>query len=191
MTRFVALLDACVLYPNYLRDILIQLALTDLYRAKWTHLIHEEWMRNLLKNRPDMKMVQLETVRDLMDKSIRDCLVQEFEGVIPSLALPDPDDRHILAAAIVSEAHVIVTFNLKDFPNSVLTKYNIEAKHPDDFIVDIIDLNPLKVMSALETARRRFKNPPKTFEEYMEILIKQELPKSVTIFRELHSEESQ
>ncbi|GBO53179.1 hypothetical protein APA_1086 [Pseudanabaena sp. lw0831] len=125
-----------------------------------------------------------------MDKSIRDCLVQEFEGLIPSLALSDPDDRHILAAAIVSEAHVIVTFNLKDFPNSVLTKYNIEAKHPDDFIVDIIDLNPLKVMTALETARKRFKNPPKTFEEYMEILVKQELPKSVAIFRELHSEES-
>jgi predicted nucleic acid-binding protein len=188
MTSFVALLDACVLYPNYLRDILIQLALTDLFRAKWTHLIHEEWMRNVLKNRPDLKMAQLEIVRDLMDKSVRDCLVREFEWLIPSLALPDPSDRHILAAAIASEANVIVTFNLKDFPDSVLSKYSIEAKHPDDFIVDIIDLNPLKVMAALETARMRFKNPPKTFDEYMEILVKQELSKSVTIFRELYSE---
>ena len=116
-SKFTVIYDACVLYPNYLRDILIQLAIADLFRAKWTNLIHDEWIRNLIENRPDLPKEKLNQVKDLMNSQVRDSLVTDFEQLIPSLALPDPNDRHILAAAIVAEADVIVTFNLKDFPD--------------------------------------------------------------------------
>ena len=116
-SKFTVIYDACVLYPNYLRDILIQLAIADLFRAKWTNLIHDEWIRNLIENRPDLPKEKLNQVKDLMNSQVRDSLVTDFEQLIPSLTLPDPNDRHILAAAIVAEADVIVIFNLKDFPD--------------------------------------------------------------------------
>jgi len=123
--KFTVIYDACVLYPNYLRDILIQLAITDLFRAKWTNLIHEEWIRNLIDNRPDLPREKLNQVKDLMNSQVRDSLITDFEQLIPSLTLPDPNDRHILAAAIVAEVDVIVTFNLKDFPDLYLSQYGI------------------------------------------------------------------
>ena len=99
-SNFTVLYDACVLYPAYLRDILMQLAMSDICRAKWTDLIHDEWIRNVLKNRPDLTIEQLTKTKELMNSHIRDCLVTDFEWLIPSLHLPEPDDRHVLAAAI-------------------------------------------------------------------------------------------
>ncbi len=78
----------------------MHLALTDLFRPKWTDDIHEEWMRSVLKTRPDLRREQLERTRDLMNAHVRDCLVTGYEDLIQGLALPDPDDRHVLAAAI-------------------------------------------------------------------------------------------
>jgi len=187
-SNFTALYDSCVLYSNYLRDVLVQLALTDLFRAKWTDLIHDEWIRNLLENRPDLPRERLMQVKELMNSQVRDSLVTDFEQLIPSLTLPDSNDRHILAAAIVAEADVIVTFNLKDFPNLELSQYKIAAKHPDDFIADLIDSNSFKVVSAIETCRQRLKKQPKTFDEYLEILLKQGLPLSVSMLRELQNQ---
>ena len=126
MSQYTAIFDACVLYPAPLRDLLMHLALTDLLRAKWTEAIHEEWIRSVLKNRPDLTRRQLERTRQLMNAHVRDCLVADYEDLIPVLTLPDPDDRHVLAAAIRSSADVIVTFNLADFPPEVLKKWGIE-----------------------------------------------------------------
>lgn len=100
MANFAAVYDACVLYPAPLRDLLLRLALTDLFRARWTDRIHEEWIRSVLENRPDLKPEQLERTRQLMNQAVPDCLVTGYEGLIDQLELPDPDDRHILAAAI-------------------------------------------------------------------------------------------
>ena len=100
MASLIAIYDACVLYPAPLRDFLMQLALTDLFRAKWTDRIHDEWIRNVLKNRPDLKKEQLEKTRELMNKSTRDALVENYDTLIESIQLPDPDDRHVMAAAI-------------------------------------------------------------------------------------------
>ncbi|MCL1489653.1 MAG: PIN domain-containing protein [Pseudanabaena sp. Salubria-1] len=186
-SKFTVIYDACVLYPNYLRDILIQLAIADLFRAKWTNLIHDEWIRNLIENRPDLPKEKLNQVKDLMNSQVRDSLVTDFEQLIPSLALPDPNDRHILAAAIVAEADVIVTFNLKDFPDLNISQYGITAKHPDDFIADLIGLNPFKVIAAVENCRQRLKKQPKTSNEYLEILLKQGLPLSVSKLKELQN----
>ena len=176
--------DSCVLYPAPLRDLLMQLALSDLYRARWTERIHEEWMRNVLKNRPDLSKEQLTRTKNLMDRSVRDCLIEGHEYIIPSLDLPDPDDRHVLAAAIKSQADIIVTMNLKDFPDYILSKYEIEAKHPDIFIADLIDIYPVQVTTAGETCRKRLKNPPKSINEYLEILLKQGLPITTSLLKE-------
>jgi hypothetical protein len=89
----------CVLYPAPLRDLLMRLALTDLYHAKWTQEIHKEWMRNLLKNRPDLTIERLESVRARMDLHVRDGLIEGYEELIDGIKLPDPNDRHVLAAA--------------------------------------------------------------------------------------------
>jgi predicted nucleic acid-binding protein len=184
-SNLTVLYDACVLYPNYLRDLLIQLATTDLFRAKWTEQIHDEWIRNLLKNRPNITPEQLQGLRQKINQSTPDCLVTGFEYLIPSLNLPDPDDRHILAAAIVAKADVIVTFNLKDFPAAILSSHEVIAQHPDDFIADLLDLHPWQVLEAIETIQNRFKKPPMSFEDYLAILVKQGLPTSVESLRQL------
>ena len=152
MATFTALYDACVLYPAPLRDLLMQLALTDLFRARWTDQIHNEWIRNLLANRPELAE-QLERTRTLMNSHVRDCLVTGYEPLIEGLALPDPDDRHVLAAAIRTRASVIVTFNLKDFPANVLEPLGVESQHPDEFITHLIDLNPAAVCAAAKRQR--------------------------------------
>lgn len=188
VSNFTVLYDACVLYPAPLRDLLMQLALSDLFRARWTNVIHEEWSRNVLKNRPDLTLEQLTRTQELMNSYVRDCLIANYEYLIPSLQLPDPDDRHILAAAIKGGVNAIVTFNLSDFPQSILNEYEIEAQHPDDFICDLIYLSPAKVAAAAEMCWQRLKHPPKSVNEYLETLLKQGLSISVSMLRELYNE---
>ena len=134
MSNYAALLDANVLYPAPLRDLLLQLAVADLFRAKWSADIHREWMGALLRNEPQRDRGVLERTRGLMDRATRDCLVSGYESLIPSLPLPDPDDRHVLAAAIVGRCDVIVTQNLKHFPIAALAPYGIGVQHPDEFL---------------------------------------------------------
>lgn len=115
-SSFTAVYDACVLYPAPLRDFLMWLGLSGRFRARWSAEIHDEWKRNLLANRPDLNASQLGRTSDLMDNAIPGALVTGHEDLIAGLQLPDPDDRHVLAAAIRCNASVIVTFNEKDFP---------------------------------------------------------------------------
>lgn len=96
----------------------MRLALSDLFRARWTDRIHAEWIDAALKERPNLERAKLGRTRDLMNTSIRDCLVAEYEPLINGLEFPDADDRHVVAAAVRARADVIVTFNLKDFPNT-------------------------------------------------------------------------
>lgn len=183
-SHFTVVYDACVLYPAPLRDLLMHLALSDLYRARWSDMIHDEWTRNVLANRPDLTQDQLNRTRQLMNAHVRDSLVTGFEYLIPSISLPDPDDRHVAAAAIHSGASLIVTFNLKDFPADALKSYNLEAQHPDDFIVDLLDLHPAGVLEAAASHRRSLKNPPKSADEYLDTLLAQGLTQSVAVMRQ-------
>lgn len=184
MASFTALYDACTLYPAPLRDLLMHLALTDLFRARWTDEIHDEWIRNLLANRPDLKPEQLERTRSLMNDHVLDCLVTGYEDLIEGLVLPDPADRHVLAAAIRGAASVIVTFNVDDFPSEYLDRFGIEAQHPDEFITHLIDLAPSAVCAAAKRHRASLKNPPKTVDEYLGALALQRLPETVSRLRE-------
>jgi PIN domain len=180
VATFTALYDACVLYPAPLRDLLMWLALTDLFRARWTNTIHEEWIGNLLENRADLTRQRLERTRDLMNRAVPDCLVEGYEGLIPGLSLPDPDDRHVLAAAIRGGADVIVTYNLADFPAEALAPHEIEAQHPDEFIGHLLDLDAGAVCTAVKRHRESLRNPPKTVAEYLDTLAQQSLPQTVT-----------
>ncbi|WP_240616864.1 PIN domain-containing protein [Sphingorhabdus sp. YGSMI21] len=180
-------MDACVLYPAPLRDVLIELSATDLYRAKWTAKIHNEWISNLLENRPDLTLQQLERTRDLMNAAVLDCMVVGYESLEEALELPDPDDRHVLAAAIHSGADAIVTMNLKDFPKEVVEKYDKEILHPDDFLHFQFELSEADFLTSVQRIIGRLKNPVISAEEYLETLELQGLPKTVSALSEFVS----
>lgn len=178
---FTVVYDANVLYPAPLRDLLMHLALTGVYRARWTLQIHEEWKRNLLLNREDLTREQLDRTSAAMDRAVPDALVSGYESLCRAVTLPDPDDRHVLAAAIKCGASVIVTFNLKDFPTEVLEPFEIEVMHPDDFIADLFDLDQAAVLQAAHAQRASLKNPPRTAREFLERLALQGLTQSVKL----------
>ena len=163
----------------------MQLALTGIFRAHWFAEVHEEWIRNLLKNRPDLTPDKLDRTRQLMDKALPDALVTGYEHLIDSIELPDKDDRHVVAAAIHCRASVIVTLNLGDFPAQALGRFSIEAQHPDDFVLALLENLPAHVVDAAKTHRMSLKNPAKTPDEYLAELDEQGLIKTVVGLREL------
>ena len=183
MATPIAVLDACVFYPAPLRDLCMHLHLADLFQPKWTNEIHEEWIRNVLKNRPDLKKSQLNRTRQLMDTHSLDCLTDGYQNLIPKVTLPDLNDCHVLAAAIHSTASLIITFNLKDFPKKYLNPYKINAIHPDDFLVALFLENMSKFSATLKKHRLSLKNPPKSINAYIETLEQQKLPKLTKLIK--------
>lgn len=175
----IVVLDACVLYPAGLRSLMMWLAVHGLIRPKWSEQIHEEWMRNVLKDRPDLTPAQLERTRRLMDEHGGDCLVTGYEQHIASLTLPDVDDRHVLAAGIESGADAIVTWNLSDFPKNIVKAHGIEVQTPDQLMCALLDANASAVLAAMKDHRASLKNPPKSPAEYLETLKLQGLPKTI------------
>lgn len=161
----------------------MHLALTDLFRARWTDMIHDEWIRNVRRNRPDLPPEQLERTRSLMNAHVRDCLVVGFEHLIPCIELPDAGDRHVVAAAIHCRADLIVTFNLTDFPKEHLEPFQLEVQHPDDFILHLLDLHPALVCEAAARHRQSLRHPPKNADEYLDTLLKQGLTQTVSDLR--------
>jgi hypothetical protein len=190
VASFTAFYDADVLYSSELRNLLMHLALTGLFRARWSAGVHDEWMRAVLRNRPDLKREQLERTRVLMDSHAEDALVTGYEDLIEGLCLPDPNDRHVLAAAIRGRADVIVTRNLRHFREADLEPYGIEAQHPDEFIVHLVDLAPGLVIEAAQRHRASLRNPTKSISEYLEMLERQALTETVAILREYMSGET-
>jgi len=179
MTTFTVVFDACVLFPAPLRDILMELAVSGLFRARWTDEIHDEWVRSLLRIRDDISAEKLLRTRELMNQAVPDSLVTDYQDLISGLMLPDENDRHVLATAIKCGASVIVTSNLVDFPADYLWKFGVEAQHPDDFIACQFDLNQPVACSAIKRLRQRLKNPPRSVAEYIQTLEKMSLPQTV------------
>jgi predicted nucleic acid-binding protein len=182
---FVVLYDACVLYPAPLRDLLVRLAHTGIVRARWSETILDECFRNILENRPDLKPDALQRTRALMTQAVADCIVTGFEALVEGLVLPDPNDRHVLAAAIAAGAQAIVTFNLDDFPANMLARYNVEAQHPDEFVLNAIDFAPGIVTTVVSEQAAALKSPPRTVGELLDTLRDQGLVRSVAKLREL------
>lgn len=185
MESFTVIYDACVLYPAYLRDLLVRLAITGLFRAKWTDQIHDEWIGNLLKNRPDLSPERLDRTRRKMNQYVPDSLVTHYESLIEGITLPDPNDRHVLAAAIRANASVIVTYNLSDFPAKTLENYGIEAQHPDEFLADLLSLSQWEFCHAVRMQRESLRNPPQSAEEMLAAFEIQRLPRLVAHLKEM------
>jgi hypothetical protein len=157
---FTVIYDACVLYPAPLRDLLMRLAVTGVVRARWTEAILDEMFRTIAAKRPDIEADRLLRTRRLMCSAVEDCLVTEHEGLADELDLPDDGDRHVVAAALRCSAQTIVTMNLKHFPPPILGPLNIEAQHPDTFVLDLLDLAPGLVLSAVKAQADALRSPP-------------------------------
>jgi hypothetical protein len=119
-------------------------------QAKWTVKILDEMLSALRRKRPDIGEGKAERLRERMNAAVRDCLVEGYEPLIDILDLPDPDDRHVLAAAIKVKAQLIVTRNRKDFPSKVLAEWGVRPKPPDDFVRDVLDLDPQAVWACIQ-----------------------------------------
>lgn len=183
--RYTALLDACVLYPIAMTDALMSLATAGLFAAKWSTKIEEEWIAALEQRRPDLKG-KLEFRRNSMREAVPDWEVSETAWVplVSSYELPDPGDRHVLAAAVAGHADCIVSSNLRDFPSEVISAYGIEVVDPDRFIVNQWDQDALVAMAAFKRMRARWKNPQATPENFARSLEQGGLPATAQRIRD-------
>lgn len=164
--RYTSVLDACVLHPAFLRASLLWFAAEKLYRPIWSEEIFGEWAQSL-ERRFDDPPQKLNTQRETMEKAFPGAMVQLPEGLIEGLKLPDANDRHVLAAAIVGRADAIITTNLKHFPPEICGRYSLEVIHPDDFLVNVIDLHQDRAVAACRKHRQVLKNPPYSAAEFV------------------------
>lgn len=167
--RYTAVLDANVLYPALLRDVLLSLAHADLYSAKWSAHIRDEWTRTLLRDRPTMAE-KIQAAVEAMEQAIPDGLVTGYEHLIAGLTLPDPEDRHVLAAAITGHADAIITWNERDFPEEVLNSFGIELQTPDEFVLNQVMLKAPVALAALKAMRIRWERPEVTATALVDLL---------------------
>jgi hypothetical protein len=147
--------------------------------------IHDEWTRNLLQDRPDLRPEQVARTRAKMDEAFSEALVRGYEHWIERLTLPDPDDRHVLAAAIHAGAGVIVTWNLSDFPPIALEPWRVEALSPDAFVSRLLDDDAETVAITLERHRTGLRQPPMSPTEYYAALGRAGLPRTAQGLMEL------
>ena len=181
--RFKCVLDTNTIYPIEIRDLLFWFAYYDLYTPKWSNHIFDEWKRVMIR-----KGVNEEEAMKRIEKAnlaFPDALVINYSGLIDNLNLPDPNDRHVLAAAIKTNANIIVTNNIKDFPKEYLASFGLTAKTADDFLTDIIDLNPEQAIKAFKELVLNRRNPDLNEFEVLDILRKQELKNTADF---LHSQ---
>lgn len=163
--RFTAIIDACVLVSPLRRNTLLSLAEVELFRPRWSKRILEETQKGIMEHTNS----QEESVRQRgnIEVAFPDATVTDFERIEAGLSLPDPNDTHVLAAAIAISASVIVTDNLRDFPKESLSPHNVEAISADAFIADTIELSPIIAMDALKRMRNRFKKPEMDASEFI------------------------
>lgn len=154
---FSVVLDTCVLFPNYLRDTLLRLAVAETYRPLWSLDILHELERNLSNHTSREKASR---VVAKMREHFKDAEVIGYEPLVD--AMPnDPKDRHVLAAAVRANAASVVTLNLTDFPSADLTPFAVQAIHPDEFLLNQLGLAPGTVVAVLERQTARYQRPPR------------------------------
>ncbi len=162
--RFVVVLDANVLYPFRVRDVLLRFAEAGLYRARWSAQILDEWTRSLLRNKPQLeKSVHAQVAA--MARAFPEAIIEGHDSLVPSLELPDEGDRHVLAAAIQAGAQHIITENVKDFPLAILKEYDTEAVTADQFLASTFELYPSHAVAALRKMRLDYESPRMTASE--------------------------
>lgn len=148
----------------------MRLALGKVVKARWSERVHEEWMRNVHADYPDVTREALRRIRSLMDDALPEALTEGYEDRIEDLSLPDPSDRHVLAAAIDAEADYIVTFNRRDFPASKLRGWDVEAIGPDGLVSNLFGQVSNRIIEVARMHRKSLTRPSKTPEEYIGLL---------------------
>lgn len=166
--RYLAFLDANVIHPAFLRGAMLWFADERLFRPAWSNDVLAEWRRSLKRRHPDVSDDQLDSMQSVMTEQFPDAEITGYEAIAAALDLPDPNDRHILAAAVVGKCHGIITANLKDFPADKIAPFKMEVIHPDDFIVNIIDLHPGRALAACKRHRAAMTKSTPSQEEYLE-----------------------
>ena len=182
---FVVVYDACVLVPVRLRDLLLRIAESGIVRARWSNEILDEWQRAVAGARPEIPTEKLTRMRELMIQSVPDSLVVNHAGLASEVDLVDPKDLHVVATALRAQAQLIVTFNLRHFPEHALAPYDIEVKHPDEFVLDAIDLFPERISAIVQSMAASLTAPPQSVENILETLERYTLVQSATRLREL------
>lgn len=179
-----AVLDACVLIPASLRDALLYPAVVGLYQPVWTEEILEEVTRNLptLKRSTPVTPQSAQNMVQDLKRAFPGALVTDHTPLIDSMT-NDPKDRHVLAAAVVSGAQIIVTINLKDFSRTSLVPFHIEAQHPDGFLSHLFELDPDRMRQAIMMHVEKLRNPPRSLDKVLETLA-QHTPHFVSLLRE-------
>ncbi len=171
----VAVFDACILYPFHLRNVIVQAGVDRLVDARWTDEIHDEWMRNLVANAPGLSVDRLTATKQLMTIALPDAMVGGYEKHIATISLPDPDDRHVVAAAIEAKATHILTWNLRHFPVRALKAHGLVRQTPDAFLADLYDKVPQLLLASLANARRNLSKSGLSAEEFVDVLREQKL----------------
>jgi PIN domain-containing protein len=166
VARPAAVLDANVLYPARLRDLFLRLAVAGHYRALWTKRILDECFNNLLADRPDIPAEHLLRTRRLMTVAVPDAVVEDYDRLIDDLHLPDPDDRHVLAAAVTAGADLVVTSNLADFPTAGIPA-GLTVLSPDAFVLRLIQADVDAVATVVDQQAGALRNPPMTTAELL------------------------
>jgi predicted nucleic acid-binding protein len=184
VTTFTAVFDSNVLFSIRLTSLLMELAMSGLFRARWSADIHREWMEAVSQAR-GIPVAALENRRLAMDEAVPDSCVTGYEGLIEGLTLPDPNDRHVLAAAVRCAASAIVTFNERDFPAGVISQYGIHTRHPDDFILDIDGIDQGALIDAARDDLAHYQAPPLSVEAYIDGLRLAGVPKTAAFLRQV------
>ena len=177
---FVVIFDACVLYPFHLRNIVVQIAVDRLVDARWTDEIHDEWIRNLAAAVPGIPIKRLQITRKLMNDALPYATVTDYQAHLEAITLPDPDDRHVVAAAITAGASLILTWNLRDFPTKELKKHGLVRQTPDVLLTDLYEKAPDLTVASLANARRNLSKTQVSASDFIDILINQKLSRLAT-----------
>ena len=170
---FEVVLDTCALYPAHLRDTLLRLAERGIYRALWSAEIIEELKRSLV--RADVAPDSVERLITEMRRAFPDSEVTGYRPLVNSMTC-DPKDRHVLAAAVRSNAAAVVTFNVDDFPATSTDPFEVDIVHPDDFLLDLLDVAPALVTAEIEEQATANRREPRTIESLLNALSKAGVP---------------
>lgn len=176
MARFSVLLDACVLVPVALADTLLRLAEADLYRPLWSERILNEMVDAIEAVRPNLEPGAARKRADVMRAFFEDAEVDGWQDLEPGIVLPDPDDRHVVAAALRGRADLIVTANVRDFPKELLAQMGLEVQHPDEFLLNQLDLEPDRTIAALHRQAAATRRPAITTKVLLSHLAKCGVP---------------
>lgn len=182
-TRPVALIDTNVLYSAGVRDILLQTAVAELYEPKWSPDIGSEFLNTFRKIRPDIEQKRIERIWAEMNHFFPKALITGYEFLVDRLTLPDPNDRHVLAAAIHAGCDYIITDDRKHFPADVLETCGIIGLRPDDFLLMLLHSNPVEIVHAVSAILARLKNPSYSVEAYLDMRIQDGLENTVNELR--------